>query len=430
MSVSLSKPPSLSARWNSPGAALWWRGALLIQISIIISYVLLWSMLAWRDELWRNDFIAFYSAGAMVLAGEGGQIYDLDAVLPYQQATLAGRFDVIRALPFANPPHIALLMAPLAVLPFQAAFYLWTGIQIGLIVWAARLAFRGAGWSRKEQLLLSGAILAFPPLFSTIVVGAFSLILLVCMWQFYHALRSGRPGSAGMWLVLGLIKPQVWILLVVMLLAARQWRALAGATGTGTAIVLSSSSVLGWRSWPDWLALLERLPQLHRNGQGIDVMYNIRGTLTLWLGGHQEVLLTRLTWLVVAVAVGAVAWLWWRRWHPGTLDFTIRLALTITLGVLVSPHLNPHDSVLLVVPAILGYLGQRQLAKLQVVFTAVMVISPLLFLLSSLYVGTRFGIQTPVIMMIGLILWFAYLLHGSATSRATARQDGELITTS
>ena len=65
------------------------------------------------------------------------------------------------------------------------------------------------------------------------LLGAFSLFLLICLWQFYRALKNGREGQSGVWLAAGLIKPQNILLPGVLLLGARRWKAIAGAVLAG-----------------------------------------------------------------------------------------------------------------------------------------------------------------------------------------------------
>ena len=54
-----------------------------------------------------------------------------------------------------------------------------------------------------------------------------------------------------------------------------------------------------------------------------------------------------------------MAWLWRGRWAPASLDFDLRFALTLVIGLLTSPHLNPHDDLLLVPAAAIAYRGLR-----------------------------------------------------------------------
>ena len=94
------------------------------------------------------------------------------------------------------------------------------------------------------------------------------------------------------------------------------------------------------------------------------VMWNLRGTLTSMLGADVTVQQARrintiaLVWQLACLAV--VAWLWRGRWDAGSPAFAIRFSLTLVLGLLFSPHLNPHDGLVLVPAAAVAYSAVRQ----------------------------------------------------------------------
>ena len=76
-------------------------------------------------ELTRNalhptdrDFLSFWSAGRLALAGVPAEAYDREAL----RAVQAGAATLSRGeLPFPYPPAFLLLVAPFALLPFPAA---------------------------------------------------------------------------------------------------------------------------------------------------------------------------------------------------------------------------------------------------------------------------------------------------------------------
>ena len=144
-------------------------------------------------------------------------------------------------------------------------------------------------------------------------------------------------------------------------------------------------------------------------------MYNLKATLGIWLGVERSGLITVLNWAAVIATTIGVAWLW-RRPPPltGRL-FASRLALTITLGLLVTPYLYAQDSVLLVVPATLGYrvLRGRPAGRW---YAAFIVGGPLAFLLGEELVGARLGIRIPVLLMGVLADWLFVMSRGEVWS--------------
>ena len=93
-------------------------------------------------------------------------------------------------LVFIKPPFYALLMWPLAQLPFVTAFYLFrvlvlTGVGLFLWLWP------GDRWAAAAACAWS------VPLAATFTVGQDVIFLLVAALGAYRMLRSGRPFLAG-----------------------------------------------------------------------------------------------------------------------------------------------------------------------------------------------------------------------------------------
>ena len=237
-----------------------------------------------------SDFSAFYTGWTMVLDGRGAALYDLDLQGVYQERLLGGRFEG-GVSPYNNPPHATLPFAPLAWLPRPAAVLAWTAAQAALLIWIIRWLLRGpaAPWRPRERLFLGTAVLAFPPLMETVTLGCSLLLMLACFIQSYVALKRGRDGQAGVWLVIGSIKPQLVLLPGLMLLAGRRWRAIAIGTLVGGALALIASLALGPAVWRDYLAMLGRYTaEFDRLSVKPQLMWNLRGTLTLCSVGSRR----------------------------------------------------------------------------------------------------------------------------------------------
>src|SRR5262249_5229403 len=82
---------------------------------------------------------------------------------------------------------------------------------------------------------------------SALILGGFRLI-------------AGRPIFTGMLFSLASSKPQLGILIPIVLISARQWRTLVAACATVLLLVITSSIAFGWSIWPIWLAKLPAHP--------------------------------------------------------------------------------------------------------------------------------------------------------------------------
>ena len=200
------------------------RGIVILHLSLGLSYAGLWFTLAQQGLFWRADFTAFYTGWVIVRDGQGPRLYDLELQKRDQADILEGQSFSDSLLPYDYPPHAAVPFVPLALLPRPTAFWVWSFGQVMLLVWLWRLLQRIAeNWKPYERHLLLSAVIAFPPLLFTFQLGAFSLLTLVCVLQAYLTLKRGREAQAGLWLMLGTLKPQAVVMPGLLLVAARRW---------------------------------------------------------------------------------------------------------------------------------------------------------------------------------------------------------------
>src|SRR5438128_7336325 len=92
------------------------------------------------------------------------------------------------------------------------------------------LRVHGRGW-----LAASAMIGGFFPVFVTVLQGQSDLVVLVPLAAAYAAWARGRYGLAGALSALALAKPQLLLLIPILFLARRAWRALGGFAAVLTA---------------------------------------------------------------------------------------------------------------------------------------------------------------------------------------------------
>ncbi len=388
------------------------RVTIALNLGLGLSYIVSWGIAWTQGLLWRADFTGFYTGWAMVRDGLGEQLYDLALQSRYQQQLLGGRSFSEGLLPFTYPPHTAVLFAPLAWIPLSSAYWIWAVIQGMLLVWLLCLLHKLArGWQSHERLLLLTATIAFHPLFLNFLSGHFSLWLLICLLQFYWELKRGREGFAGLWFVLGTLKPQTMLLVGISLLAARRWRALVSAVLIGGSMALLSTIVLGWESWIGFLRAL----RFSANSFGIfginpALMYNFKGTLALLLGNGQGVLINWISGAGLIAAIILTFGIWHGPWQPNVPSFELRMALTVLLGMFFSLHLLPQDGLMLIAPASLLYIYFRQSQLPHLTFVTFALSCPWVLLVAEYSIGGRLGIRIPTLAMIILTIWVGFAL--------------------
>src|SRR2546423_8755875 len=89
------------------------------------------------------------------------------------------------------------------------------------------LRVHGGGW-----LAASAVMGGFSPLFVTVLQVQSDLVVLVPLAAAYAAWAKGRYGAAGAFSALALAKPQLLLLIPILFIARRSWRALGALVGT------------------------------------------------------------------------------------------------------------------------------------------------------------------------------------------------------
>jgi len=118
--------------------------------------------------------------------------------------------------------------------------------------------------------------------------------------------------------------------------------------------------------------------------------------------------------------LAVVAWLWRGRWDVGSPAFAIRFSLTLVLGVLFSPHLNPHDGLVLVPAAAIAYGAFRHRPNGGWIGAALFA-APFVILLTNPLSVTEPGgppVRTPVVLAAAFAVLLAFNLRTASREPA------------
>jgi hypothetical protein len=277
---------------------------------------------------WNVDFSISYAAGK--LAGSG-HLYDPAKILPLE-LTWSGK-----AFPFGRIPAYAFALKPLAALPFPLARALWLGLSLAAVAGFVAL------WPLGSRPWAMTALCWSAPLAMCLAFGQDSVLFLFFVTVGVRLLLQGRRFSAGLAFSLCVIKPHLALLLPVVLLARREWRALAGGLAGGLALAAASFAVEG-PGWPAALRALTRRPDFD---PAADRMPNLRGLLSLAGGGLG---------LEIALGLAVVAAIWFlsRR-----LPLPEVFALALAGGLLLGHHAYVYDALLLLPALLLAFQKTR-----------------------------------------------------------------------
>ncbi len=299
---------------------------VLLLVSVIATGVALVEALGPQG----SDFLAFWSAGKLVLAGQAAAAYDLAATGAVQASV--GRSDVFA---FVNPPPFLLALWPLGALDFAPAWAMWVAATYGLWLWITRplvprLALPLAAYP--------GALIA--------AIHAQTGFVTSALQAGVARLLDRRPVLAGLCLGALVIKPHLAVLFPVALAAGRRWTAF-GAAGLGVALWLG----LAWAAFgTDTMLAYRRALEVSRVLMSEDDPVFFLRQATVYAQFRAWGLPTAAI-IGQTLATLAAAALTWRAW-AGKGNLAGKLALLFAMTPLATPYLFNYDLPFLAMPTL------------------------------------------------------------------------------
>ncbi|MEH1168652.1 glycosyltransferase 87 family protein [Micromonospora sp. CPCC 205539] len=267
---------------------------------------------------------------------DGGEIYDY-----LKPGTQYG---------FTYPPFAALVMLPMAYLPWSAAIVVSVLASVVtttvLIWWLVDPIARRAGWTRWFALAVALCLAAaFEPMRETINFGQVNtlLLFLVAVDLLRLVPAGNRWAGVGIGLATAIkLTPGIFI---VYLLVTGRWRAALTATGAAAGVSLLAGALFPDASREFWT---EALWNTGRVGELAFVSnQSLRGVVARLNPEHPSTLL----WLLLVLGTLAL-WAWRSRAAAAAGDEATGLALTGAVMCLVSPVTWVHHLVWLL-PALI-----------------------------------------------------------------------------
>jgi alpha-1,2-mannosyltransferase len=295
-----------------------------------------------------QDFRGYYAAAKVV--AQGGDPYDYQLVAN----------ELVRATgragnnPYYYPPWLAVMLAPLSLLPYETARLVWLAGCLGSFIILALLIRRcfdwpKAGWRTAIMAMSLIYPLAWIALRAEQVTLAVACLLPLAVW----ALARRRDVVCGVALALLLTKPNVTFLplalLLIYVVGQRRWRVMA-AFGTMTLALLALSAWFLPSLWQHLgqagfgQGLWEGL-----DGPGVTSGQRINATLRDWLATFGLP-----PWTAIPAYVAAIAWAGWLafaswkgRWSPALIG-----QRGVVAGFLITPYAMEYDYILMAVAVV------------------------------------------------------------------------------
>jgi len=275
-----------------------------------------------------NDFLNTWMGGRSAFSGGPAPWFDARV---YNDA-----LHQVLGVPFPDrywsyPPHVVLFIWPFGLMPYLPAYVTWCVVGIALYLVACSSAIQ------RDRLLF----LAVAPGIAVCVFfgqnGFYTSALLIgglmCL--------DRRPVLAGVLFGVLTIKPQLGLLLPVVLVLERRWITIAAAVATAALLVIATAMLFGWQAWIEfWQKVLPQQQYLTETGRGLlFVMVS-----SVYYAGRLLHLPDSVDWLlqgiVSVLAFAAVVWTYWKRRDPA-----LSLALLVTATFLFTPYILNYDMV-------------------------------------------------------------------------------------
>jgi Glycosyltransferase family 87 len=278
-----------------------------------------------------TDFSNVWTAGHMALDGKAAEAWSWDKHFAVQRALHGSA--TVDVFGWHYPPPFLLIAALLATMPYVLALIVW---QLTTLT-----AFAAMMWRlmpRRETLLLA--------------LGA--PVTLICLTHghngFLTALLLGgglmlldrKPLVAGLLFGCLIYKPQFALIIPVVLLAGRNWKAIAGACVSAGLLIAATLAIWGW---PVWQAFADSLPLtrqvvIEQGATGWHKIMSPFAAVRMWGGGIGAAYAVQL--FATLVAVAAVACLTFRKAAP-----ELRNTLVCAATLLSTPYVLDYDFVVL-----------------------------------------------------------------------------------
>lgn len=367
-------------------------GCVALLAGLLVSYV---SLIAGGNAgPKQTDFVSYYSAAHLVISGAGSHIYDLTAVGQYERALVHPLTVRNGVLPYVYPPYVAILTAPMSLLPYRVAWVLWLGINL-LLVAAAIASFQHyLSLGRMSGVLLWAASLSFLPVFVALAQGQISIVLLALLTAAFFASRSRHWWLAGTLLSLALVKPQYVAPILLVLIVRRHWACLAAIATSALIVLAGSALILGPGSETGYLRVL-------RDAAGWRGQFGYSASLNQSVYGFLQLLIRPSIALPLTAIIAGAAVLALVRTSFRSPNLDIPYAFAVVTGVALGPHVLIHDLSLLLLPVVVAvhyrYTGPPHLTALLLSGSAAV--------LAGMPLTSIIPIQMSVLAMLALGIW-------------------------
>ncbi len=298
------------------------------------------------------------------------------------------------------PPVFTVPFQLLAFLDPRISYWIWIAINLATLYVYLRFFARRLNLQLPARLMTM--VFAGLPVFHNLWLGQVNVWLLICVGELLRALLEQKPFKAGMWIGGLLLKPQILILIGLLLLVQRAWKIIAGLAVTSSVVGLVSFLLVGpggffqiWRSWTQAAqAPVSEWVEGMMNWRMIDILLST--VTSAWVGLAVAI-------VGMLITAGLCLYAWRRSFYPAPRQYiSVGILGLLTATALVSWHSQIHMAMIFIPPILYLYLTGRLPQKVMQAW----------FLWPALlFVATVFGPETLMFLKViplsaRVVIWF------------------------
>jgi alpha-1,2-mannosyltransferase len=277
-----------------------------------------------------RDFVNTWIGAKLALSGHPAPYFAIDAY----NKLLAQNFGA--GYPthiWSYPPYILLYIWPWGLMPYMAGYVLYCAL--GLILYIAVVS---DGDYRADHL----ALLAIAPAVTVNIWTGQNGFIITALLVGGLLQLDRRPILAGILFGLLCIKPQLGLLLPLMLALTGRWRTIVAAAMTIVVLIAVTTAIFGTDVWTSYW--YNALPTQKKNsfvGFAHFMVHMPTALMNAKIAGLSLMTAVFIQGAVTVATIAAVVWTFWRRRDPA-----LSMAILITAIFTVTPYAFNYDMVL------------------------------------------------------------------------------------
>jgi glycosyl transferase family 87 len=308
--------------------------ALYVAFFVYLSWLGVWLLNKSGVPVY-HDFTNMFVAGFEALHGKAIAVYDPAEHSRAQDALVGTGHSLFSIWPY--PPTYFLILAPLALFPYVAAYFIFQSVTL--------LGCTLAVYSIVRRRPAIALVLASPFTAWNFLAGQ-SGMLTASLVGAALLLLERHPLLAGLSIGCLTYKPQFGILFPVALIAGRQWRAFASAAATAALLAGASVAAFGtapWSAFPQGLVAQAGLNLVPDSPSQWAYLQTVYGLIRYMHGGAT---MAGLAQGVTTCGIIVIVWVVWR----SRVAYALKAA-TISVGLLIAtPYALGYDLAAIAIP--------------------------------------------------------------------------------